>query len=73
MICFFSQHIGSGASVIASFQQTLWTVVPICSGAVRQKTLGKGCHHVVLVQLTVLNCKEKIIFYVKSLGILDHE
>ncbi|XP_070180339.1 ryanodine receptor-like isoform X4 [Littorina saxatilis] len=33
-------HIGSGASVIASFQQTLWTVVPICSGAVRQKTLG---------------------------------
>ncbi|BFZ07812.1 hypothetical protein BsWGS_10847 [Bradybaena similaris] len=33
-------HIGSGCSVIASFQQTLWTVVPMCSGAVRQKTLG---------------------------------
>lgn len=33
-------HIGSGGSVIASFQQTLWTVVPICSGAVRVKTLG---------------------------------
>ncbi|XP_025103910.1 ryanodine receptor-like isoform X4 [Pomacea canaliculata] len=33
-------HIGSGNSVLASFQQTLWTVVPICSGAVRQKTLG---------------------------------
>ncbi|KAK3736855.1 hypothetical protein RRG08_000604 [Elysia crispata] len=33
-------HIGSGASVIASFQQTLWTVVPMSSGAVRQKTLG---------------------------------
>ncbi|XP_064602338.1 ryanodine receptor 2-like [Liolophura sinensis] len=33
-------HIGSGASVIASFQQTLWTVAPVCSGAIRQKTLG---------------------------------
>ncbi|XP_055878934.1 ryanodine receptor 2-like isoform X5 [Biomphalaria glabrata] len=33
-------HIGSGSSVIASFQQTLWTVVPMCSGTVRQKTLG---------------------------------
>ena len=37
-----TQHIGSGASVIASFQQTLWTVVPICSGTVRQKTLGEA-------------------------------
>nr|KAG5704413.1 hypothetical protein BaRGS_024268 [Batillaria attramentaria] len=35
-----NMHIGSGGSVIASFQQTLWTVVPICSGAVRVKTLG---------------------------------
>ncbi|XP_013392082.1 ryanodine receptor [Lingula anatina] len=33
-------HIGSGQSVIASFQQTLWTVAPVCSGAIRQKSLG---------------------------------
>ncbi|CAH1792822.1 unnamed protein product, partial [Owenia fusiformis] len=33
-------HIGSGASVIASFQQTLWTVQPVCSGAIRMKSLG---------------------------------
>ncbi|KAL3874970.1 hypothetical protein ACJMK2_037916, partial [Sinanodonta woodiana] len=33
-------HIGSGSLVIASFQQTLWTVVPMCSGAIRQKSLG---------------------------------
>ncbi|XP_048259812.1 ryanodine receptor-like isoform X9 [Haliotis rufescens] len=33
-------HIGSGSAVIASFQQTLWTVVPMCSGAVRTKALA---------------------------------
>ncbi|XP_064623398.1 ryanodine receptor-like isoform X6 [Lineus longissimus] len=33
-------HIGSGHSVIASFQQTLWTVAPVCSGAIRQKSMG---------------------------------
>ncbi|XP_052827801.1 ryanodine receptor isoform X7 [Octopus bimaculoides] len=33
-------HIGYGVSVIASFQQTLWTVVPMCSGAIRLKSLG---------------------------------
>ncbi|KAK3094056.1 hypothetical protein FSP39_023525 [Pinctada imbricata] len=33
-------HIGGGSMVIASFQQTLWTVVPMCSGAVRQKSIG---------------------------------
>lgn len=26
--------------VIASFQQTLWTVVPMCSGGIRNKYLG---------------------------------
>uniref|UniRef100_X1Z8I7 Ryanodine receptor n=1 Tax=Capitella teleta TaxID=283909 RepID=X1Z8I7_CAPTE len=29
-----------GSMVIASFQQTLWTVQPVSSGAVRQKSLG---------------------------------
>ncbi|XP_050406916.2 ryanodine receptor [Patella vulgata] len=33
-------HIGSSNSIVASFQQTLWTVVPMCSGAVRTKTVG---------------------------------
>jgi len=33
-------HIGAGALVIASFQQTIWTVQPVSSGAVRQKSLG---------------------------------
>ncbi|WAR19518.1 RYR-like protein [Mya arenaria] len=28
-------HIGSNSDVIASFQQTLWTVVPMSSGAIR--------------------------------------
>lgn len=37
---FVLQHIGAGAMVIASFQQTLWTVQPVSSGAVRQKSLG---------------------------------
>lgn len=32
-------HIGDG-NVIASFQQTLWTVVPVSAGAVRTKSLG---------------------------------
>ena len=36
----YLQHIGAGAMVIASFQQTLWTVQPVSSGAVRQKSLG---------------------------------
>jgi hypothetical protein len=26
--------------VIASFQQTLWAVVPMCSGGIRNKCLG---------------------------------
>ena len=39
-IFFIHQHIGSGGSVIASFQQTLWTVVPMSAGAVRQKAMG---------------------------------
>ncbi|XP_053408017.1 ryanodine receptor-like isoform X6 [Mercenaria mercenaria] len=33
-------HIGSGSEVIASFQQTLWTVVPMSSGAIRVKSMG---------------------------------
>ncbi|XP_071161899.1 ryanodine receptor-like [Mytilus edulis] len=33
-------HIGGGSMVIASFQQTLWTVVPMCSGGIRNKCLG---------------------------------
>ncbi|KAL4238125.1 Ryanodine receptor 2 [Mactra antiquata] len=33
-------HIGSAAEVIASFQQTLWTVVPMSSGAIRVKSMG---------------------------------
>ncbi len=28
--------------MIASFQQTLWTVQPVSSGAVRQKSVGKS-------------------------------
>ncbi|TGZ67043.1 hypothetical protein CRM22_004998 [Opisthorchis felineus] len=30
----------SGHGVIASFQQTLWTVIPVSSGAVRQKSMN---------------------------------
>jgi hypothetical protein len=37
----FVQHIGSGAMVIASFQQTLWSVQPVSSGTVKQKSVGK--------------------------------
>ncbi|XP_048731868.2 ryanodine receptor-like isoform X6 [Ostrea edulis] len=33
-------HIGSGSMVIASFQQTLWTVNPMSSGAYRMKSVG---------------------------------
>jgi len=33
-------HIGAGGLVIASFQQTLWTVQPVSSGVVRQKSVG---------------------------------
>ncbi|XP_069116591.1 ryanodine receptor-like isoform X2 [Argopecten irradians] len=33
-------HIYGGSMVIASFQQTLWTVVPMSSGAISQKSLG---------------------------------
>ncbi|KAJ8309071.1 hypothetical protein KUTeg_013945 [Tegillarca granosa] len=33
-------HIGSGSVVTASFQQTLWTVLPMCSGAIRQKSIS---------------------------------
>ncbi|XP_052768471.1 ryanodine receptor 2-like isoform X9 [Mya arenaria] len=33
-------HIGSNSDVIASFQQTLWTVVPMSSGAIRVKSMG---------------------------------
>ncbi len=40
----YFQHIGTGALVIASFQQTLWTVQTISSGAIRQKSLGKLCY-----------------------------
>ena len=39
-VCGIFQHIGAGAMVIASFQQTLWTVQPVSSGAVRQKSVG---------------------------------
>jgi len=35
------QHIGSSSEVIASFQQTLWTVVPMSAGAIRVKSMGK--------------------------------
>jgi len=39
------QHIGAGAMVIASFQQTLWTVQPVSSGLVRQKSVGEFTFH----------------------------
>ena len=38
---FSTQHIGVDSQVIASFQQTLWTVQPVSSGIVRQKSLGE--------------------------------
>ena len=36
------QHIGSGSMVMASFQQTLWTVQPVSSGAIKNKALCKA-------------------------------
>ena len=40
---YISQHVYgdsfSHSGVIASFQQTLWTVIPVSSGIVRQKSL----------------------------------
>ncbi|KAI0239122.1 Ryanodine receptor [Lamellibrachia satsuma] len=33
-------HIGLGEMVMASFQQTLWAVQPVSSGAIRQKSVG---------------------------------
>ena len=41
-ICSCFQHIGGGNMVIASFQQTQWMVQPVCSGAIRLKSLGKS-------------------------------
>lgn len=40
-VTFHLQHIGNSSYVIASFQQTLWTMVPVSSGALRQKSLGQ--------------------------------
>lgn len=33
-------HIGAGETVMASFQQTLWTVHPLSSGVARLKSVG---------------------------------
>lgn len=52
---FVLQHIGMGEMVMASFQQTLWAVQPISSGAIRQKSVGESTHFIwyLLVYLCV--------------------
>lgn len=63
------QHIGSSSEVIASFQQTLWTVVPMSSGAIRVKSMGN-----VIVKDSLISSYFSLFFFEEqNFSTCDHD